>query len=73
MELKNDKLITISPQIHHPSSTFTVMWGVVLCLVPAGIWGVYVFGARALAVIAVSIIAALAGEALAGFWMKKMT
>lgn len=73
MELKNDKLITISPQIHHPSSTFSVMWSVVLCLVPAGVWGVYVFGLRALAVIAVSVFAALAGEALAGYWMKKMT
>jgi electron transport complex protein RnfD len=73
MELNNEKLITVSPQIHHPASTFSIMWSVVLCLVPAGLWGIYIFGLRALLVIAVSIIFALAGEALAGVLMKKRT
>ena len=73
MELKAEKLITPSPQIYHPASTAAIMWSVVLCLVPAGIWGIFVFGPRALGVIIVSISAALAGEALGCFWMKKRT
>lgn len=51
-----------SPHIHKAGSTASVMWSVVLCLIPAGAWGVYVFGTRALLVIIVSIAASLAGE-----------
>ena len=64
MEEKQIRLIEPAPQIHHRDSTSRIMWTVVLCLVPAGLWGVYVFGPRALAVLAVSILAAVAGEYL---------
>ncbi|MBI9103455.1 MAG: RnfABCDGE type electron transport complex subunit D [Spirochaetales bacterium] len=73
MEQAEHKLITVSPQIHSKTSTSKIMWTVVLCLAPAGIWGAGVFGYRTLAVMAVSIIAALLGELLAGFFMKKFT
>lgn len=62
MEENQVRLIEPAPQIHHRDSTARIMWTVVLCLVPAGVWGVYVFGLRVLMVLAVSILAALAGE-----------
>ena len=73
MEEKEQRLITVSPQIHARTSTAQIMWTVILCLVPAGIWGVWVYGTRVLAVLAVSLAAALAGEFLAGRIMGKMT
>ncbi|MDC7124175.1 MAG: RnfABCDGE type electron transport complex subunit D [Spirochaetales bacterium] len=54
--------ISSSPQIHSPQSTAKIMWLVVAALVPAGVWGVYIFGLRALLVIAVSVAASLAAE-----------
>lgn len=62
MEENQVRLIEPAPQIHHKDSTARIMWTVVLCLTPAGLWGIYVFGLRVLAVLAVSILAALAGE-----------
>ncbi|MFW6274664.1 MAG: RnfABCDGE type electron transport complex subunit D, partial [Spirochaetota bacterium] len=40
------------------------MWSVTLSLIPAGVWGVYVFGARVIAVLAVSIVSAMVAEFL---------
>jgi len=65
MEEVEKKLITVSPQIHARTSTARIMWTVVLCLAPAGIWSIWIYGARVLAVLAVSLAAALAGEAAA--------
>ena len=65
--------VSSSPQIHSADSTARIMWTVVLSLLPAGIWGVYVFGMTALVVTLVSIAAALASEALLGLIDKKMT
>jgi len=62
MEEKDLRLIEPAPQIHHRDSTARIMWTVVLCLVPAGIWGVYVFGTRVLAVLGVSVLSAVAAE-----------
>ena len=60
-----------SPQIHSNGTTAKIMWFVVLALVPAGVWGVYAFGMRALLVLAVSIIASLAAEYLMCRVLKK--
>ncbi|MBN2658672.1 MAG: RnfABCDGE type electron transport complex subunit D [Spirochaetales bacterium] len=65
--------VSSSPQIHSADSTAKIMWTVVLSLVPAGIWGVYIFGMSALVVILVSIIAAVAAEALLGLINKEVT
>ncbi len=62
MEEKTMRLVEPAPQIHHRDSTAKIMWTVVLCLVPAGMWGVYVFGPRVLAVLGVSILSAVAAE-----------
>ena len=45
-------MLTVSPSPHikTPDTTATVMFDVILALLPAFIWGVYVFGVRALAV-----------------------
>ncbi|MBB6480239.1 RnfABCDGE type electron transport complex subunit D [Spirochaeta isovalerica] len=65
--------VSSSPQIHSADSTAKIMWTVVLSLVPAGIWGVYIFGMSALVVILVSIIAAVAAEALLGLINREVT
>ncbi len=65
--------VTSSPQIHSADSTSKIMWTVVFCLLPAGIWGVYIFGIKALIVVLVSILAAVGSEALLGLVSKKTT
>lgn len=62
MEEKEMRLVEPAPQIHHPDSTAKIMWTVVLALVPAAAWGVYVFGFRVLAVLGVSILSAVLAE-----------
>ncbi len=56
--------IESSPQIRDKDNTAKIMWYVVLALIPAGIWGVYNFGAHALVVICVSVITAVVLEYL---------
>ncbi|MDR1894020.1 MAG: RnfABCDGE type electron transport complex subunit D [Spirochaetales bacterium] len=73
MEDEKLKLITGSPQIHSLASTSRVMGGVILALLPAGIWGVWLFGPRAGAVILVSLAGAAAGELIGAGLMKKNT
>ncbi len=72
--MMNIKKLTVSssPQIHSADSTAKIMWTVVLSLLPAGIWGVYLFGMPALYVIIVSITAAVGAEALLSLVNKKM-
>ena len=73
--MNDDKmfLVASSPQIHQPDSTARIMLDVIIALIPAGIWGVYVFGVRALVVVAVSIIAAVVCEYLLGRVSGKST
>ncbi|MDA3808711.1 MAG: RnfABCDGE type electron transport complex subunit D [Spirochaetaceae bacterium] len=66
-------IVSSSPQIHSADSTSKIMWTVVLCLLPAGIWGIYAFGMTALVVILVSIAAAVISEGLLSLIDKKMT
>jgi Na+-translocating ferredoxin:NAD+ oxidoreductase subunit D len=62
------RLVTSSPQIHHRQSTAGIMWSVVLALLPAMVWGVYIFGPRALYVVLASVAAAAISEfIIAGF------
>ncbi|MBN2626510.1 MAG: RnfABCDGE type electron transport complex subunit D [Spirochaetales bacterium] len=66
---KNNFQITSSPQFHSPMSTSFVMGHVSLALVPASLWGVYVFGWRALLVLLVSIAASVLTE----FFLSRLT
>ena len=61
---KNNFQIASSPQFHSGMSTSSVMAHVSLALVPASVWGVYVFGWRALLVLLVSIAASVLTEFL---------
>lgn len=72
--LKNNLTIASSPQFHGKSSTSSVMGHVSLALIPAALWGVYVFGLQSLWVLLASIIAAMATELLMTIITgKKMT
>lgn len=73
MEYPQNVLITTSPHLHERSSTPVIMWSVTLCLVPAGLWGVYIFGIYSLAVICVSIASAVLAEFIITRISKKLT
>lgn len=55
--------INSSPHIHSGKSVKGVMWAVTFALIPAGLWGVWAFGIRALYLIIASIITCLVTEA----------
>ncbi|MFQ5681054.1 MAG: RnfABCDGE type electron transport complex subunit D [Candidatus Omnitrophota bacterium] len=59
----NKLVVSASPHIRTQESVRSIMWAVVLALVPAGAVGVWVFGLRALGVIGVSLASALFFEA----------
>ena len=52
-----------SPHIRSPESIPRIMWTVSATLLPAAGWGVYVFGSRALWIMALGIATAVATEA----------
>ncbi|MBR5252584.1 MAG: RnfABCDGE type electron transport complex subunit D [Clostridia bacterium] len=60
------KFLTVSPSPHikSPETTTTVMLEVIIALLPAFIWGVYIFGWRALVLGVLSIGSCVAFEAL---------
>jgi len=54
--------VTVSPHLHEGSSTARIMISVILCLLPAGVWGVFLFGLYSLYVILASIAASVCTE-----------
>jgi H+/Na+-translocating ferredoxin:NAD+ oxidoreductase subunit D len=58
------------PHLHVEESTAHIMWTVNTSLAPAALWGVFVFGIRALFVIVAAIVGALAAEWVAARMMK---
>ncbi len=58
------RTVSTSPHIHSGVSTKKIMLSVALALAPAAIWGVHVFGTRALVTMCLSIGFALLTEAL---------
>lgn len=71
MENQSELLISSSPHLKSPDSTSSIMWTVAACLVPAGIWGVYVFGLTSLFVLIASIGAAVLAELVMNALLKK--
>lgn len=55
-----------SPHIHADSSSSAIMWSVVIALLPASAWGVWIFGLPALWVLLVSVLAAVGTEYVLG-------
>jgi len=59
-------LLTVSPSPHirGPENISSIMLDVLLALMPALVWGIYMFGMRALALTAISVLSAVGWEAL---------
>lgn len=65
--------VSSNPHIRSKSSTMGIMCAVVIALLPAAGFGIYNFGGRALAVILVTVGAAVLTEFLFGLYRKKQT
>ncbi len=68
------KLLTVSPSPHARRgglSTSSVMKEVIIALVPACIWGIYAFGARAALVLLVSVAASVLFELLTQLLLRR--
>ncbi|MFA5513645.1 MAG: RnfABCDGE type electron transport complex subunit D [Sphaerochaetaceae bacterium] len=65
--------ISSSPHIHENYSTSSIMWDVSIALSPATLWGIYVFGFRALVVILISIGSSVLIEYLLNRLSKEST
>lgn len=65
-EIKMPELLTVSPSPHikHRDTVRSIMADVIIALLPALIWGVYVFGWRALVITAASIASCVISEAV---------
>ena len=68
------KLLTVSPSphVHSNDSTQKIMYRVVLAMVPALAWSVFVFGLDALRVILIAVLACLAFEYLIQKYLMKI-
>lgn len=60
----NNLILSSSPHVHKPDSVNKIMWQVALCLLPAGIIGVIIFGLYALWLIILGVLSALITEAV---------
>jgi len=63
--------VGISPHIRKDNSVSGMMLDVCVALLPSLVWGVYVFGLRALVIILLSVFCCLGFEALWQLLMKK--
>jgi electron transport complex protein RnfD len=64
-------ILSTSPHVRNPETVRSIMWDVVLALIPAAAAGVYFFGADALLVILTCIVACVATEAALQTWFGK--
>lgn len=73
MDEQESLFLTVSPAPHikHYDTTRSVMCDVLIALAPALLWGVYVFGARALLLTFLSVGACVGFEALFWYLRKK--
>ena len=63
--------VGVSPHIRKDSTVSGIMLDVVIALIPALVWGIYVFGLRALVITLLSVVCFLGFEALWQFLWKK--
>jgi electron transport complex protein RnfD len=63
--------VSPSPHIRSADSTTTVMLNVLIALCPAFLWGIYVFGIRALVLVLISVVSCIVWEAAAQFLLKR--
>jgi electron transport complex protein RnfD len=63
-----------APHLHEGATTAGMMLSVVLCLLPAGLWGALLFGPRALYVLSVSVGTSLLTElVVSGLFLRRFT
>ncbi len=67
----NKLIVSSSPHIHSHDSTSGIMLDVIIALMPATIWGVFIFGWRAALIIAVSVLSAVLSEFIWNKLLKK--
>lgn len=67
------KLLTVSPSPHARRGTTTaaVMKDVLIALLPATVWGIYVFGLRAALVVLISVVSAVLFEMVTQILLKR--
>ena len=71
MELNNKLTVSASPHVKSAETTTGIMLDVIIALLPAGIASVFVFGIRALLIIAISVISCVLAEFLSRKAMKR--
>ena len=64
-------VLTPGPHLHAEESTAKIMWWVNGSLAPAALWGAYVFGWNAIAVVLASIAGAVGAEWISGRMLKR--
>lgn len=69
--LSQKLILSSAPHIKTDQSLQKIMWFVVLALVPANVFAVYIYGMNALMLIITSVISAVAAEVCIQFLMKK--
>ena len=70
----DNKLLSVSPSPHikHPDNTKSIMLDVLIAMLPALIWSVYVFGWRSLSIVVISVASCIAFEYFYQKLMKKL-
>lgn len=63
--------VTSSPHIRHEDTTRGIMLDVIIALLPAAVYGCILFGLRAAAILAITVITAIASEAVWNILLKK--
>ncbi len=70
MEKEQKLTVSVSPHVKDKADVESVMWSVVVALLPAAIGGVYFFGWKVLFIILLSIFSAVVTEYLIQKWRK---
>lgn len=67
------KLLTVSPSPHtrRGTTTATIMKDVLIALLPATVWGIYIFGLRAALVVLISVVSAVLFEMVTQILLKR--
>lgn len=63
--------VSASPHVYTEDTTRVLMLDVIIALCPSLIWGIYLFGWRALSVTLLSVFSCVVFEALFNKWLKK--
>jgi len=70
-QISEQLIISPAPHISSSESVTKVMWTVVIALMPAAVFAVYLYGIAALVLMTVAVVAAVAGEAGMQLLLKK--